>query len=170
MKHFKHVIVGGGMTAASAGSGIREAGERGSLAVFSDESHPPYDRPPLSKALWRGEPLESIWRKTADLDVELHLGRTIVTLDPATKTLTDHTGSECGYDNLLLATGGSPRRLSFADSGVIYFRTLDDFQRLRKLARERVQFGVIGGGFIGAEIAAALAYVQRRHLCGRRCC
>jgi 3-phenylpropionate/trans-cinnamate dioxygenase ferredoxin reductase component len=157
MNHFKHVIVGGGMTSASAASGIREAGEDGSLAVFSDESHAPYDRPPLSKALWKGEPLGSVWRKTADLDIDLYLGRTIVALNRATKTLTDHSGSEYSYDKLLLATGGSPRRLSFAQSGVVYFRTLDDYQRLRELAREGVQLAVIGGGFIGSEIAAALA-------------
>jgi NADPH-dependent 2,4-dienoyl-CoA reductase/sulfur reductase-like enzyme len=156
MKHFKHVIVGGGMTAASAAGGIREAGEHGSLAMFSEESHAPYDRPLLSKALWKGEPLESIWRKTADLDIELHLGRTIVSLNPESRTFSDHTGSEYAYEKLLLATGGSPRRLSFADPGVIYFRTLDDYGRLRALAREGAQLAIVGGGFIGAEIAAAL--------------
>src|SRR5690242_6854010 len=89
MKRLKHVIVGGGMTAASAAHGIREAGERGSLAVFSDESHAPYNRPPLSKALWKGEPLESIWRNTADLGMDRYLGRNIVALNPGTKILTD---------------------------------------------------------------------------------
>ena len=68
----------------------------------------------------------------------------------------DHAGNDYSYEKLLLATGGSPRRLSFAESGVIYFRTLDDYQRLRELARAGVQLAVIGGGFIGAEIAAAL--------------
>ena len=134
MNQFKYVIVGGGMTGASAASGIRDVDAQGSLAMFGDESHAPYDRPPLSKALWKGEPLESIWRKTADLGIELHLGRRIAALDPAAKTVTDGSGIEYRYEKLLLATGGSPKRLPFADAGAIYFRTLDDYQRVRQLA------------------------------------
>jgi NADPH-dependent 2,4-dienoyl-CoA reductase/sulfur reductase-like enzyme len=157
MNQFKYVIVGGGMTGASAAIGIRDVDAQGSIAMFSDESHAPYDRPPLSKALWKGEPLESIWRKTADLGIELHLGRRITALDPAAKTVTDGSGIEYRYEKLLLATGGSPKRLPFADAGAIYFRTLDDYQRVRQLASEGAQFAVMGGGFIGSEVAAALA-------------
>jgi 3-phenylpropionate/trans-cinnamate dioxygenase ferredoxin reductase component len=157
MNHIKYVIVGGGMTGASAARGIRDVDRQGSLAMFSDESHAPYDRPPLSKALWKGEPLESIWRKIGDIGVDLHLGREIATLDPASRIVTDRFGTEYCYGKLLLATGGSPRRLPFADSGVIYFRTLDDYQRVHELARRAAHFAVIGGGFIGSEIAAALA-------------
>jgi len=158
MKRFKHVIVGAGMAAASAAAGIREAGDRGALAMFGDEHHAPYDRPPLSKALWKGGSLESIWRKTAGLDIDLHPGNGIVAINAAAKTVTDRAGTEYGYDKLLLATGGAPRRLPFdAASGVIYFRTLDDYERLHQLAREAAHVAVIGGGFIGSEIAAALA-------------
>lgn len=162
MKRFKHVIIGGGMTAASAAVGIREAGDQGSVALFGDEGHPPYDRPPLSKALWKGAPLESIWRKTADLGIELQVGRAIVKLDAVSRTVTDQAGAQFGYDKLLLATGGTPRRLPFAAPGVIYYRTVDDYQLLREAARAGAHVAVIGGGFIGSEIAAALAMNQVR--------
>ena len=102
------------------------------------------------------EPENSIWRGTAELDVELRLGRRIVTLELQERVATDDEGQRYHYERLLLATGGRPRRLPFGED-VIYFRTLDDFRRLRTLADRGSQFIVIGGGFIGSEIAAALA-------------
>ena len=63
MKDFKYLIVGGGMTADAAVGGIRERDRDGTIAVLSNEKHPPYNRPPLSKKLWAGKPLESIWSK-----------------------------------------------------------------------------------------------------------
>jgi NADPH-dependent 2,4-dienoyl-CoA reductase/sulfur reductase-like enzyme len=78
-------------------------------------------------------------------------------LDPATRQVTDDQGTVYAYDKLLLATGGSPRRLPFGDDRIIYFRTLDDFERLHALTSQKGRVVVIGGGFIGSEIAAALA-------------
>jgi NADPH-dependent 2,4-dienoyl-CoA reductase/sulfur reductase-like enzyme len=156
MKRFKHVIVGGGMAGASAAAGIREAGDQGSIALFGEETHAPYDRPPLSKALWKGTPLDSIWRKTAELGVDLQPGLGIAAVDPDEKTLTDRNGARYGYEKLLLATGGKPRRLPFDTPTVIYYRTVDDYQKLRQIARDGAHVAVIGGGFIGSEIAAAL--------------
>lgn len=63
MPHYRYLVVGGGMTAASALSGIREADSAGTAGVICAEPHPPYDRPPLSKQLWKGTPVETIWRK-----------------------------------------------------------------------------------------------------------
>ncbi|MGA7950229.1 MAG: FAD-dependent oxidoreductase [Thiobacillaceae bacterium] len=157
MKEYKYVIVGGGMTADAAVSGIRERDPNGTIAVLSDEKHPPYDRPPLSKKLWTGTPFDSIWRKTREAKAVLFLDTRAVNGDPAAKTITDSNGEVYRYEKLLIATGGAPRRLPFADDGVIYFRTLDDYQRLRALADHKAKFIVIGGGFIGSEIAAALA-------------
>ena len=157
MKEYKYVIVGGGMTADAAVSGIRERDPNGTIAVLSDEKHPPYDRPPLSKKLWTGIPFDSIWRKTREAKAVLLLDTRAVNGDPAAKTITDSNGEVYRYEKLLIATGGAPRRLPFADDGVIYFRTLDDYQRLRALADHNAKFLVIGGGFIGSEIAAALA-------------
>ena len=157
MKEYNYVIVGGGMTADAAVSGIRERDPNGTIAVLSDEKHPPYDRPPLSKKLWTGAPVDSIWRKTREARADLVLDTRATEGDPGARTITDKRGEVYHYDKLLLATGGAPRRLPFADDGVIYFRTLDDYQRLRALADRKAEFIVIGGGFIGSEIAAALA-------------
>ncbi len=157
MKSYQYLIVGGGMTADAAVRGIRERDDHASIAMLSAETQPPYDRPPLSKKLWTGKPLDSIWRRTKQAKVDLFLGTRVLSGDIAAKTLTDDQGRVYGYDKLLLATGGSPRRLPGAPDEVIYFRTLDDYQRLRALADGKADFIVIGGGFIGSEIAAALA-------------
>jgi len=157
MPHYKYLIIGGGMTADAAVTGIREVDPQGSIGLIGTETHPPYNRPSLSKGLWKGTPIEQIWCKTGDQEVGLHLGRTAKTLDIAGKRVTDDQSAVYTYDKLLIATGGVPRRLAFGGDDVIYFRTFDDFRRLRALADERQRFAVIGGGFIGSEIAAALA-------------
>lgn len=163
MKPHKYVIVGGGMAAAAAIGGIREIDPHGSIAVICAEKHAPYDRPPLSKALWTGQKtVAALSRDVAGPGVELHLGKRVVALDAAKKTVTDDAGNVHGWEKLLLATGGAPRRLPFADEGTIYFRTLDDYLRLRELADGGASFAVIGGGFIGSEIAAALAMYGKR--------
>ena len=156
-KSYRYVIVGGGMTADSAARGIRERDGDGNIAMLCAEGHPPYDRPPLSKKLWAGKPLDTIWRHTEKHGAELFLGTRVVYGDVAKKTVTDDRGDTYGYEKLLVATGGAPRRLPFADDGVIYFRTLDDYRRLREIADRKSEVIVIGGGFIGSEICAALA-------------
>ena len=145
------------MTADAACRGIRDHDAKGSIGVVGAESHEPYARPPLSKALWKGKPEDTIWRGTPELGVDLHLGRTIVSLDLDGRTATDDAGESYSYERLLFATGGTPRRLPSGDDSVVYFRTVDDYRRLREQAGEGVRFAVIGGGFIGSEIAAALA-------------
>jgi 3-phenylpropionate/trans-cinnamate dioxygenase ferredoxin reductase component len=124
--------------------------------MFAAEPHEPYARPPLSKALWSGKEESSIFRGTRDLDVEVHAGCPVVALDLDAHTVTDEAGEAHTYEKLLLATGGTPRRLPSGGDEVIYFRTLDDYRRLRGLASEGLRVTVIGGGFIGSEIAAAL--------------
>jgi NADPH-dependent 2,4-dienoyl-CoA reductase/sulfur reductase-like enzyme len=157
MTHYPYLIVGGGMTADAAARGIRELDANSPIGLVSAETDPPYARPPLSKALWKGEPIESVWRKTSEIGVDLHLGRRATTLDLQGKRLVDDRGTEYTFDKLLLATGVAPRRLLFGGEQVMYFRTLDDYRRLRALAGQGKRFAVIGGGFIGSEIAAALA-------------
>jgi 3-phenylpropionate/trans-cinnamate dioxygenase ferredoxin reductase subunit len=161
MRTTQYLIAGGGMTADAACKGIRDFDPDGAITVVAEEPHPPYARPPLSKALWKGDEESTIWRGTADLSVELRLGRTIVALDLEARRATDDRGETYTYERLLLATGGRPRRLPFGGDEVIYFRTLDDYRRLRALADEDARFLVIGGGFIGSEIAAALAMNAR---------
>ena len=155
---YRYVIVGGGMTGDAACRGIREHDADGSIAMFTTEQHDPYARPPLTKALWTGKEESSVWRGTPDLGVDIHHGRRIVELDLAARMATDDTGATHSYEKILLATGGSPRRLpSDEDGDVIYYRTLDDYRRLHALAGDGVRAAVIGGGFIGSELAAALA-------------
>ncbi len=156
MTHFKYLIIGAGMTADAAVRGIRELDPKGSIALIGDDRDPPYDRPPLSKGLWKGKPLDSIWRKTEERTAELFLGRTVKSIEPQTKQVQDDRGVTYTYDRLLLATGGTPRKLPFGGEDIIYYRTLADYRRLREMCGQSQHFGVIGGGFIGSEIAAAL--------------
>lgn len=157
MPHTKYLIVGGGMTGDSAVKGIRSRDSSGAITVIAAESQPPYNRPPLSKGLWKGDPVESIWRDSAKTGAELILGRKAVQLNAKQKQVTDDRGTVYTFDKLLIATGGTVNRLPFGGDDVIYYRTLDDYQHLRKLASNAEPLAVIGGGFIGWEIAAALA-------------
>ena len=142
------------MTAHAAASAIQEVDAGARIGVVGEEPFPFYVRPPLSKGLWLGKPRESVWM-THLAGVELFAGRRAVSLDAGRRELRDDQGEVYRYERLLLATGGRPRRLPFGDDRVIYFRTLADHDRLTTIhGREAV---VIGGGFIGSEIAAALA-------------
>jgi 3-phenylpropionate/trans-cinnamate dioxygenase ferredoxin reductase component len=153
----KYLIIGGGMTADAAIEGIRQVDPSGSIALIGSESHQPYNRPPLTKALWKGQTLDSIWRRTNREGADLRLGRTATALDVAQKRVTDDQGTTYTWEKLLLATGGTPRRLDAGGDRIIYYRTLDDYTRLRALTEHGQRFAVIAAGFIGSEIAAALA-------------
>ncbi len=157
MSHYRYVIIGGGMTGDAAVRGIREEDHTGTIGMISADSRPPYNRPPLSKSLWKGQSVDKVWRHTESLGVDMLLGRTASTLDPAGRRVVDDRGTAHTFEKLLLATGGTPRRLSFGGDHVLYFRSLNDYERLRGLADRGRRFAVIGGGFIGSEIAAALA-------------
>jgi len=175
MRNYKYLIVGGGMTADAAVSGIRELDSQGSIGLISAELDPPYDRPPLSKALWKGKPLDNIWRHTKERNVDLYLPRTVKAIDAEHKTVADDKNEVYSFDKLLLATGGSPRRLPFGGDDIIYYRTVGDYRRLRDWTTKGKRFAVIGGGFIGSEIAAALAMNDKqvvllfpgRYICDR---
>jgi NAD(P)H-nitrite reductase large subunit len=136
MIHYKYLIIGGGMTADAAVTGIREVDSLGKIGIISAETDRPYNRPPLTKALWKGEPLESVWRGTEKKGVEFHLGRRIATLEIPQKRAVDDQQNVYGFDKLLLATGGRPRLLPFGDERVIYYRTLEDYRRLHALTEK----------------------------------
>ncbi len=157
MLNYRYLIIGGGMTAYAAIRGIRERDADGSIGLIGTEPHPPYKRPPLSKGLWQGKPLEKIWYRTEELKVTLHLSRYAKTLAVADKTIIDDQGESYHYEKLLVATGGDVIKLPFGGNEVVYFRDLDDYLKLRNLSEHKQRFAVIGGGFIGSEIAAALA-------------
>jgi len=161
MKSIRYLIIGGGMTADAAARAIRESDPSGSIGIMSDDPHPPYNRPPLSKGLWKGDDPEKVWRGTDKIGVELRLARHATAVNTKQKLVTDDRGSVVSYEKLLLATGGTPRRLPMQTGQIIYYRTFDDYLRLRALANEKLRFAVLGGGFIGSEIAAALRLVGR---------
>jgi 3-phenylpropionate/trans-cinnamate dioxygenase ferredoxin reductase component len=155
---FRYLIIGGGMTADAACRGIRDHDADGSIGLVGAEPYAPYARPPLSKGLWQGKDEATVWRGTAELGVELVLGRRIVELDVDDRRAVDDVGEAYRYERLLLATGGRPRRLAPGPDDVVYYRTLDDYRRLRAAATDGTRVVVIGGGFIGSEIAAALSW------------
>jgi 3-phenylpropionate/trans-cinnamate dioxygenase ferredoxin reductase component len=157
MPDYKYLIVGGGMTAASAVKGIREVDAAGSIGMIGSEEHPPYDRPPLSKGLWKGTPLEKVWREIPSGNLQIHPGKSGKSIDPVKKVVIDAEGTTYQYDRLLLSTGGTVRKFPWKTEGIIYFRTVDDYRKLREATEAGKAFAVIGGGFIGSEIAAALA-------------
>jgi 3-phenylpropionate/trans-cinnamate dioxygenase ferredoxin reductase subunit len=156
------VIVGGGLAAANAVEELRNQGHEGDIDLFGAEPHLPYNRPPLSKGLLLGNEDEaSIFAHDqqwyADQSVELHLGTTVTELDLDRSRI--HVGSEeFGYDRLLVATGSTPRRLAAADDAggaVAYLRTLEDSLALRAAFGPGVHVVIVGGGWIGLEVAAA---------------
>lgn len=157
MAHFPYLIVGGGMAADAAAQAIRKINAGVDIAMISAEKDAPYNRPPLSKGLWRDQKLDDIDRRTTRLGIDLLLGRAVVGIEPAAHRVTDDRGTEYTYGKLLLATGAEPRRLDTDDPRVIHYRTAEDYRRLRELATEGARAVVIGGGFIGSELAAALA-------------
>src|SRR2546422_2389004 len=162
MTNYKYLIIGGGMTADAVARAIRESDANGSIGIISDDPHPPYNRPPLTEGLWKGDdPAKTVWRGTDKLHDDLRLGRRATAIETRQKTVTDDHGDVFTYDKLLLATGGTPRRLPGQTGRIIYYRTFDDYLRLRALANEKLRFVVLGGGFIGSEIAAALRIVGR---------
>ena len=156
MTSYKYLIVGGGMTADAAAKAIRETDAKGTIGIISSDPHAPYARPPLSKALWKGESEDTIWKHTETANVAMQLGRRVTAINPGKKTVSDDRGNTISYEKLLLATGGTPRRLPLPSEQIIYYRTYDDYRRLRALANEKLKFLVLGGGFIGSEVAAAL--------------
>ncbi|MGD0960960.1 MAG: FAD/NAD(P)-binding oxidoreductase [Methylomonas sp.] len=157
MLNYQYLIIGGGMTAYAAINGIRAVDANGGIGLIGAETFPLYKRPPLSKGLWQGKPMEKIWYPLEELKVSLHLGRCAQTLATTDKTIIDDQGSRYHFDKLLIATGGDAVKLPFGGDEVIYFRNLNDYLKLRRLSEQKQRFAVIGGGFIGSEIAAALA-------------
>jgi NADPH-dependent 2,4-dienoyl-CoA reductase/sulfur reductase-like enzyme len=166
----RYVIVGGGLAAASAIEGIRARDREGSILLLSRENHSPYHRPPLSKELWFGKQTEdqlpvhdaAFYREQG---VELLVRREVVELDPEKRRVWDERGVAYDYERLLLATGGRPRRLAVPGAdleGVHYYRDLEDYMYF-VLQRDHFEHAlVIGAGFIGAEMAAALTHAGKQ--------
>jgi 3-phenylpropionate/trans-cinnamate dioxygenase ferredoxin reductase subunit len=164
---YDYIIVGAGLTGASAVEGIRERDARGTILLVGAEPQRPYNRPPLSKQLWTGkETLETIFVHDVAFYEQQHVtllpNTEIAALDAGAKAVVDGNGQRYLYGQLLLATGGRPRTLSIPGGnldGISYFRTYESYVRLRTTADKAKTAVVIGGGFIGSELAAALSTI-----------
>lgn len=153
------VIVGAGIAGSAAAQELRAQGYDGTLTLIGAEPHPPYERPPLSKEYLRGEQTDPVLTRPlewyAENEVDLRLDTRVSALDPSGPAVELDGGERLEADAVLLATGGSPRRLPDApEEGVLYLRTLEDSDRIKKaLAGGRLV--IVGAGFIGAEVAAS---------------
>lgn len=161
---YSYVIVGAGLSGASAIEGIRQLDQRGPILLLGAEKDMPYDRPPLSKQLWTGGKTvgeivlhdDAFYKSNA---VDLQLGTEVTQLDAVAQIIHGSQGNAYRYHRLLLATGGAPRHLDIPGGdlgGISYYRTLHDYRELRSAAVEGKSVLVIGGGFIGSEMAASL--------------
>lgn len=160
-QHFTYLVVGGGMTAHAAATGIRERDTDGTIGIVGEETTAPVARPPLSKDLWKDDEatLEGQDLDTAgSTSATLLLGRRVTAVDTDARTVTCDDGSEVSYEELLVATGGHARQLDGArpSDRVVYYRTAADYERLRAQVRPGVRAVVVGGGYIGTELAVAL--------------
>ena len=157
------LIVGGGLAGAKTAEALRDQGHEGPITILAAEHHLPYERPPLSKSYLMGESLFSdavvhtaAWYR--DHDVEVRVGVRATALDAAAHTVTADDGSTLGYDKLVLATGSLVRTLPLpgADAaGVLHLRTVEDADAIRAHLGEGRRIVLVGGGWIGLEVAAA---------------
>ena len=181
------LLVGAGLAGARAAETLRANGYAGRVLLVGDEPTAPYERPALSKEYLAGKKTEEqlLLRRShywGDLGIELLLGRHVSRIEPALRTARLADGEELPWDALVLATGARPRRLPFAaPRGVQTLRTLADAQALRASLVPGARLAVVGGGFIGAEVAStalglavevtmveALRGLLRAHARGRR--
>ena len=157
-------IVGAGLAGAKAAEALRKDGYDGQIAMFGDEPRLPYLRPPLTKDYLRGESeLDTVFVQPPawydEQRIDLHVSTRVIAIEPTAKQLRLDDGSRIAFDRLLLATGASPRRLDIPGSdlaGIHYLRSLEDADGIREAARTADRVVVVGGGWIGAEVAASL--------------
>lgn len=161
MTDYDYLIIGGGQVADDASRAIRKGDPKGSIGIISADKDAPYSRPALSKKLWTDPEftVEQDFLDTAeDTGAQLWLDTTVTRIDRENQRVEVGDADPIGYGRLLLATGSSPTSLPAPDDErVIPFRSLDDYRTLRRLAKPDARAVVIGGGYIGTELAAALA-------------
>lgn len=157
---YKYVLVGGGMGAGYATLGIREHDEEGSILIISRDVDAPYERPALSKKLWLDDEfgVDDTKIGAEESDVDFAFDRNVVDVSPGDKTLTLENGDIVRYEKLLLSTGGEPNSIEGPeDEDVIVFRRLQDYRRLRENSGNNEHVIVVGGGYIGSELAMSLS-------------
>jgi 3-phenylpropionate/trans-cinnamate dioxygenase ferredoxin reductase subunit len=165
-----YAIVGGGQAAGWAAVTLRKEGFAGRLVLVGEEPYPPYERPPLSKGLLAGDegPEKAFLHPPShyrDIGVELRLGVRALAIDPRERRVSLADGESLAYDKLLLATGSKVRRLGIPGAdlpGVHYLRTIGDMLAIRGRLSAGARLAVVGGGYIGLEVAAT----ARKRGCG----
>ena len=165
MKSYKYVIIGGGLAGGRAGDGIRKVDTEGTIALVTGEFHMPYERPPLSKGYLTGKKgLDHVYLKEdayyAQNNIEVISGVRATQVDPAARSVTLDDGRVLGYEKLLLATGVHAWRLPIPGADlprVFTLRTIEDADGIRRAAGSAKRALVLGGSFIGSEVAASLA-------------
>jgi NADPH-dependent 2,4-dienoyl-CoA reductase/sulfur reductase-like enzyme len=164
MKSVKYLLIGGGLASQRAAAKIREKDPSGSILLVGREDRLPYDRPPLSKEYMQGKtPQEKVFLQPASFyqerAIEVMLGVSVERLDPAGKTAALSGGETVRFEKALIATGGRPIRLAVPGgelAGVHYLRTLDDAVAISGQAQAGRRAVIVGGGFIGMELASSL--------------
>lgn len=164
MKHTHYLLIGGGLACSQAAKVLRSKDPKASITLVGKEAHLPYDRPPLSKELLRGEktPEQVVFDPKAFFDanqIDVRLGRPVTDLNLQQKTAQIESGDRVAFAKAFIATGGEPIRLDVPGAGldgIYYLRTLDDAQRIVSAATSGRRAVVVGGGFIGMEVAASL--------------
>jgi 3-phenylpropionate/trans-cinnamate dioxygenase ferredoxin reductase component len=157
------VIIGAGQAGGWAARTLREKGFTGRVVLVGDEAHPPHERPPLSKSVLLGSAAPQsthLWppQKLQALQLDLRLSTRAAALDRAGRQVCTASGEQIGYDRLLLCTGGRARELQVPGAdlpGVYALRTIEDALKLGQALRQARRVAVIGGGWIGLEVAAA---------------
>lgn len=162
---YKYIVVGGGLAGASAADGIRKVDKNNQILLIGQEKTLPYQRPPLTKDLWSAKiDLNQIFIHSQkyydDNDTRVVSGSRVLFVDIERKSILADDGNLYRFEKLLLATGGIPRHLPVAGGNlddICYYRYIDDYLKIKDKASEGRSALVVGGGFIGSEIAAALA-------------
>ncbi|HEX2026412.1 MAG TPA: FAD-dependent oxidoreductase [Nitriliruptorales bacterium] len=157
------VLVGGGLASARAAQTLRAEGFDGDLTLVAEETHRPYERPPLSKGVLIGhQPADSAYVHPQGFydehGIELITGDPVTDVDRDAGKVTTRSGTRLAFDRLLFATGASPRQLPLEErerDGILTLRTLDDAQRLSGELRQAGHVTIVGAGWIGCEVAAA---------------
>ncbi|MFC6464234.1 NAD(P)/FAD-dependent oxidoreductase [Marinilactibacillus sp. GCM10026970] len=160
-RYFDYVIVGGGIAAGNAVAGIREADKAGTIGVISADSDRPYERPALSKKLWTDDSFTTdqiFYNVREEHQATLMLETEVTSIDKEAHTVTTDTGDVVKYRKLLLVTGGKPQVIDGPeDDKVFAFRSFEDYTKLRSLSGDHQHVAVVGGSYIGTELAANLA-------------
>lgn len=157
---YKYIILGGGMAGANAAMEIRKYDRKGTLLIVTQETDKPYYRPPLSKEFWTEPdyPKETIYYNISDDEsIDILTGTTVKQINADQQTIEIESGEIYQYEKLLYSLGGAPKWIDGPESErVLALRNLEDYRNLRKLAKSGSKVIIVGGGWVGAELAAGL--------------